>query len=444
MLSLFSPAESLGQQLPLASVLPFALLLLAIALLPLSAAHWWEQNRNKALVVFLLALPFAIYLFALGAEAHAALHEALLDYASFLALLGSLYVISGGIHIKGSLAGSPLSNTTFLAIGAVLANLIGTTGASMVLIRPLLRANVTRRDKAHVVVFFIFVVSNCGGLLTPLGDPPLFLGFLKGVPFAWTLLLWKQWLFVNGLLVAIFYVVDGYIFEREELARPGSQLEQVLQHEPLRVEGLHNIALLLCIVGVILGKGSNQWPFGVQEGLMLVLTLVSWFGTQPALHAANRFSFAPIVEVALLFLGIFVTMVAPLQILNARGAELGITQPWQYFWATGALSSFLDNAPTYMTFGATAAGQLGVSVDSPHYLAEFLARGPAAAEILAAISCGAVMMGANTYIGNGPNFMVKAIAESSGIKMPSFFHYMFWSGLVLLPVFLATTLLFFR
>ena len=447
----FIAPENLGQLLPMASVLPFVLLLASIALLPLVAPHWWEHNRNRALLTAGLALPFSFWLLGKhGDSAQHALHEALLDYASFLALLGSLYVISGGIHVKGSLAGSPLSNCGLLGIGAIVANVIGTTGASMVLIRPLLRANSHRRRKTHIVVFFIFVVSNCGGLLTPLGDPPLFLGFLKGVPFTWTLTLWKQWALVNAVLLVISYFIDGFVFDREELERKGSLLEEVLHHAPFRVEGAHNLLLLLGVVLTIVAKGggwfseSGHWSFGVQEGLMLVLTLASWFGTDRAIHKANRFQFAPIIEVAILFLGIFVTMVAPLAILNARGAELGISQPWQYFWATGTLSSFLDNAPTYLTMGATAAGQLGASVEHPHYLAELLERGPLAVTILQAISCGAVMMGANTYIGNGPNFMVKAIAESSGVKMPSFFGYMGWSLLVLVPVFVGVTLLFFR
>jgi len=280
--------------------------------------------------------------------------------------------------------------------------------------------------------------------LTPLGDPPLFLGFLKGVPFAWTLNLWKEWLIVNGALLMVFYIVDGFIFDREELTDRRSLLEEVLHHEPLRLDGSFNILLLLGVVGVILGKGAGHWPFGVQEGLMLGLAALSYFATARAVHQANRFGFAPIVEVAILFFGIFVTMVAPLQILNARGAELGITQPWQYFWATGALSSFLDNAPTYLTLGASAAGQLGASVDHPHYLGELLAQGPFAGKILAAISCGAVMMGANTYIGNGPNFMVKSIAESAGVKMPSFLGYMAWSIAILIPLFAIVTLICFR
>jgi Na+/H+ antiporter NhaD/arsenite permease-like protein len=435
--------EPLGQLLPLASALPFVLMLAAIALFPLCAPRWWEHNRNRAKVSGALALPFLGWLLlTYGEQAQHPVQEALLDYVSFLALLGSLYVIAGGIHLRGSLAGSPLSNMGLLAIGAVLGNLVGTTGASMVLIRPFLRANEKRHARAHLVVFFIFIVSNCGGLLTPLGDPPLFLGFLKGVPFAWTLSLWKEWLIVNGGLLMIFYIVDGFVFDREELADPRPLLEQVLQHEPLRIDGLRNVFLLLLVMGVVVAQG--QWHFGVAQGLVAGLALVSYGTTPRSVHAANRFGFGPIVEVAVLFLGIFVTMIAPLSILNARGGELGINQPWQYFWATGLLSSVLDNAPTYLTMGASAAGQLGVSLEHPHYLGELLAQGPRAAEILAAISCGAVFMGANTYIGNGPNFMVKAIAESAGVKMPGFFGYMGWSCAVLLPLFVIVTLSCFR
>jgi Na+/H+ antiporter NhaD/arsenite permease-like protein len=362
-------AENLGRVLPLWSVLPFALLLGSIAILPLVAHHWWESNRNRAIISTLFAVPFAAGLLLAhpGTGAHA-LHEAVLDYASFISLLGALYVISGGIYVKGSLAGSPISNTALLGIGAVLANLIGTTGASMVLIRPLLRANKSRKKKTHIVVFFIFVVSNCGGLLTPLGDPPLFLGFLKGVPFEWTLGLWKEWLVVNGMLLVLFQFVDGWMLDREEIEEKGSQLENVLHHEKIGLEGWHNVALLAGVILVILGKGqgfgteSGQWPFGVQEGLMVLLSIAGYRLTKSAIRKKNEFSMAPIVEVAVLFAGIFVTMVAPLQILNARGSDLGLKEPWQYFWATGILSTFLDNAPTYLTFAATACGQAGISV----------------------------------------------------------------------------------
>ena len=449
-LAVLPAAEALGARLPLWSLAPFALLLLAIAVLPLVAHRWWDSNRNRAIVAGALAIPFAAWLLTgYGHDAGHALHEAVLDYVSFIALLGALFVISGGVYLEGSLAGTPLSNAAFLGLGAVLANAIGTTGASMVLIRPLLRANERRVRKVHVVVFFIFVVSNCGGLLTPLGDPPLYLGFLKGVPFEWTLRLWKEWATVNAMLLVLFVLVDNFVLDKEEAERPGSQLEEVLRHEPLRLRGAHNLLLLAGVVLVILGRGQGwgtrggTWPFGVQEALLAGLALAAWATTKPSIRRANRFSFAPIVEVAVLFAGIFVTMVAPLAVLNARGGELALREPWQYFWATGALSSFLDNAPTYLTLAATAAGSAGVSLDSPRYLADFLAHAPGDAWVLEAISCGAVLMGANTYIGNGPNFMVKAIAEQSGVEMPSFFGYLAWSGAILLPVFLALTFLYF-
>jgi Na+/H+ antiporter NhaD/arsenite permease-like protein len=444
-------AQDLGHDLPIGSVAPFLLLLLAIALLPLVAHHWWESNRNKALVGAVLSIPFAVWLVRTFGDVGAhALQHFLLDYVAFVALLGALYVIAGGIHVRGSLAGSPLSLTGMLAIGAVLANLVGTTGASMVLVRPVLRATRTRESRAHVIVFFIFIVSNCGGMLTPFADPPLFLGFLKGVPFEWTLGLWKEWAFVVGILLAVFGVVDSRILDREELRRPGAQLEDALKHEPIGIRGVHNCIFLAAVVLVTLGRGQGwwnegrPWPFGPAEAAVAGLALLSWFTTSRAVHGANRFSFGPINEVAILFAAIFVTMIAPLHLLNAHGEELGIRAPWQYFWATGTLSSFLDNAPTYLAFAATAAGKVGISPDGSQYLKEFLASGPQAELILAAISCGAVFMGAMTYIGNGPNFMVKAIAEEEGVKMPSFFGYMGWSLAILVPTLVLVTLVFFR
>ena len=364
-------------------------------------------------------------------------------------LLGSLFVITSGICLQGSLSGTPIMNTLILAVGAVLASFVGTTGASVLLIRPLLRANASRMRKAHVVVFFIFIVSNCGGLLTPLGDPPLFLGFLNGVPFQWTFRLWKEWALVNGVLLLVFHFWDETVLNREERERPGSQLEQLMKHAPLRVHGLHNLIFLVSIVGTIYAAGRGVgnrgalWPFGWQEGLMLVAASLAYFSTSPVNRANNRFSFGPIVEVAVLFAGIFVTMIPALLILNARGKEFGLTKPWQFFWASGGLSSFLDNAPTYLTFAATAAGIEGIAAEG-RYLERFLALGPQAVALLSAVSCGSVFMGANTYIGNGPNFMVKAIAEENGVKMPSFFGYMFYSGIILLPTFGVVTLLFFR
>jgi Na+/H+ antiporter NhaD/arsenite permease-like protein len=439
---------AMGDQLPMWTLVPFAAMLLAIAVLPLTTPHWWEHNRNKGIVAALLSVPLALYLVVVWGEGGT--HELLekgMEYLSFLLLLGSLFVISGGIYVQGSLSGTPLVNTALIGLGGLLASFIGTTGASMVLIRPILRANASRTQRAHIVVFFIFVVSNCGGLLTPLGDPPLFLGFLKGVPFEWTLQLWKEWLLVNGLLLVIFHIWDEVVLNREERQRPGSQLEQVMQHEPLRIKGLHNVLFLGGIVATIyaagrgLGNAGQSWPYGIQEGLMLLIALVSYAVTSGEIRRSNHFGFGPIIEVAVLFAGIFVTMIPALLILNARGSQLGVDTPAEFFWATGVLSSFLDNAPTYLTFAATACGSHGVPLEG-RYLATFLAQA-GAGQILAAISCGAVFMGANTYIGNGPNFMVKAIAEENGVRMPSFFGYMLYSGAVLVPVFVIVTLVFF-
>jgi Na+/H+ antiporter NhaD/arsenite permease-like protein len=443
---------SLGSQLPHVAILPFAAMLLSIALFPLVAAHWWERNRNKAVVSALLAAPLALYVgFAFGdAGVYELLHK-FREYVSFIALLAALFVISGGIFVQGSLSGTPLVNTGLLGFGALISSFVGTTGASVLLIRPLLRANVSRERRAHVVVFFIFIVSNCGGLLTPLGDPPLFLGFLDGVPFEWTLRLWKEWALVNGLLLVIFNVWDQVVLDREEKERPGAQLEQVMMHEPLRVHGLHNLFFLAAVVAVIyaagkgIGSSSGRWPFGFQEGLLIALGAASYFTTSVRVHENNRFSFTPINEVAILFAGIFVTMTPALLILNANAGTLGVDQPWEFFWAAGALSSFLDNAPTYLTFVAAACGQHQISTAEPQYLATFLAlpAGARAQEVLAAISCGAVFMGANTYIGNGPNFMVKAIAEENGVKMPGFFAYMGYAACILIPIFVAVTFVFF-
>jgi Na+/H+ antiporter NhaD/arsenite permease-like protein len=436
-------------ELPIWTVLPFVALLLAIAILPLLAPHFWESNRSKGLVAALLSLPVAIYLVAAhGATGVHELTEKAKEYASFIVLLASLFVVTGGIYVRGSLAGTPLVNTGVLGLGALLASWIGTTGASVLLIRPLLRANASRQRKAHIVVFFIFVVSNCGGLLTPLGDPPLFLGFLKGVPFDWTFRLWRGWLLVNGVLLVIFNVWDQRVLAREERERPGSQLEAVMEHEPLGIEGAANFGFLAAIVAIIFaagsgaGNGGEPWPFGVQEGLMLGVTVLAYGTTPGRIRSANAFGFGPIIEVAVLFAGIFVTMAPALLLLNANAKHFGISEPWHFFWATGLLSSFLDNAPTYLTFAATACGLEGIPLEG-RYLAQYLTLGPDAGMILASISTGAVFMGANTYIGNGPNFMVKAIAEENGVPMPSFFGYMVFSGAVLIPVFVLATFVFF-
>ncbi len=449
----------MGAAMPLWTLIPFVAILLAIAVLPLFAGHWWEHNKNKGIVAALCGVPVAAYMvMSHGSAGTHVLLEKAHEYVSFICLLGSLFIITGGIYIRGSLSGTPLLNTAILGIGAVIASFIGTTGASVLLIRPLLRANAPRVKKVHIVVFFIFIVSNCGGLLTPLGDPPLFLGFLKGVPFGWTFNLWKEWLLVNGALLLIFNFWDQQVFAKEERERPGSQLEDVQKHEPFKIEGGLNFLFLLGVVFAIYGSGSGlfnggkPWPTGAQEALMVLCAVGAWFTTNAQNRALNKFSWTPIVEVAVLFAGIFVCMAPALEILNAwgkgdrmiAGQGFGMTATWQYFWATGALSSFLDNAPTYLTFAATAAGQAGIPVEGSTYLGDLLAKGDAAQALMMAISCGAVFMGANTYIGNGPNFMVKAIAEENGVKMPGFFGYMAYSIGILIPLFVIVTLAFFR
>jgi len=423
----------LGSALPLVTALPFVALLLAIALAPLAVPTWWHHNRNKALVALVISAPILVYL---GINAPELLREKFHEYVSFIVVIGALFVITGGIHIEGSLAGTPLINTGVLGLGALLANLLGTTGASVLLIRPLLRANKRRKRVAHIVIFFIFIVANCGGLLTPIGDPPLLLGFLKGVPFDWTLRLWPQWLLINGILLVIFNVWDQWALNRDEIELPGSQHEQVLIHEPLRVTGGLEMLVLLGIIATILLAGSSL--------IILGLAVLGYFAGSQDRRAKNVFTFAPIVEVAVLFAAIFATMAPVLEMLNAwaQRPDFELTKPAHFFWASGALSSVLDNAPTYLAFAASAAGLQGVA---PHgaYIGTMVVS-PEAAKLLAAISTGAVFFGANTYIGNAPNFMVKAIAEENGVKMPSFFGYMAYSLGILVPLFIAISLIFFR
>ena len=455
-----SPAK-LGELMNVAAVAPFALLLMCIALFPLLNPHWWEHNRNKGIIVATLGLPVIAYLFTFGHHGVEAMEHSGKEYVSFLLLLGSLFVISGGIYVKGALHGSPFLNTMFLGLGACVASFIGTTGASMLLIRPLLRANERRTRVSHVVVFFIFVVSNCGGLLTPLGDPPLFLGFLKGVPFEWTLRLVPQWAVVNGTLLVVFFIWDWMAVHREALTPEQEEvLETPVSPEPFGIEGKHNFLGLAAIVAIIYSCGQGYgnaffqkifpgegetWPFGVQETLMAVTALACYLITSAATREKNRFGLGPIIEVAVLFAGIFITMIPALAILNVKGKTLGVDTPAEFFWATGILSSFLDNAPTYLTFAVTACGMYGVNAEEGRYLHHFLNLPEAVetAKIVAAISCGSVFMGANTYIGNGPNFMVKAIAEENNVKMPGFFGYMLYSCGILIPIFIMMTFLFF-
>jgi Na+/H+ antiporter NhaD/arsenite permease-like protein len=406
---------------PAFTVIPFIAVLLAIAICPLRCSHWWESNRNKFIVSAVLGAP--ILVMYLLREPAALVHMAE-EYVSFIVLLAGLYVISGGILLRGDLVATPLTNAAFLAVGAVLASFIGTTGASMLLIRPLLQTNRERTRVKHTTIFFIFLVSNIGGMLTPLGDPPLFLGYLQGVPFAWTFRLWAPWLFMVGVLLVAYVVWDSTQYAHEPIAALVRDRGRV---QPLCARGAFNGLLL---AGTVLAVAFLREPS--REFAIITLASVSLWLTPKDIRKANAFTSYPIVEVAVLFFGIFLTMIPALELLRLRGSELGVRQPWQFFWATGALSSFLDNAPTYLTFLALGQG-LGLVkevVGVPEV-------------VLAAISVGSVAMGANTYIGNAPNFMVKSIAEEAGIKMPGFFGYMLYSGAVLLPLFVVVTLLFF-
>jgi len=422
---------ALGLSLPLWSVVPFAGLLLSIALLPLFAPSLWSRHYAKVCLAF--GVPVAAF-FLLRAPRE--LLHTVLEYASFIILLASLFTISGGILLRGTLRGSAGVNGAILAVGAVLANVFGTTGASMLLVRPLLRANAHRHRKAHVVVFFIFVVANIGGALTPIGDPPLFLGYLRGVPFFWTLrAMGPLWAVACALVIGVFYLVDRRALALDAVAggdggpvRAGAP-DTVAAAEarvPLSIEGKINLPLLLVVIGAVF------LPTPWREMAMAAAAVVSAWKTPAKVREENEFTWHPIEEVAILFAGIFAAMIPALLILKARGAELGVVTPAHFFWATGALSSFLDNAPTYLTFFSLAQGVGGQQTVAG-----------VSAPLLQAIGAGAVFMGANSYIGNAPNFMVKAIAEEAGVRMPSFFGYMAWSCGILLPIFALLTLIFF-
>ncbi len=409
------PSPSLGW------VLPFVAMLLAVAILPLAHPRWWESHRNKFAVSLVLGAP--VFLDTLRRNPHALLDTGF-EFASFMILLASLFVVSGGIYLAGDLRATPQTNTAFLAAGTVLASLIGTTGASLLLIRPVLKTNQERLHKAHTVVFFIFLVSNIGGSLTPLGDPPLFIGYLEGVPFHWTFRLAPEWFTASAAVLIIYFLWDTVMFTREPIA--ALERDKLLVR-PLRLAGVANLALLLAI---ILCVAFLRAP-AREAGLLAAAALSLWV-TPAGLRKAHAFTYAPIIEVAVLFLGIFLTMIPALDILRARGGALGIREPWQFFWATGGLSSFLDNTPTYLVFLNLARG-----LPLPNEVAGV------SHAVLRAISLGAVFMGANTYIGNAPNFMVKSVAEGSGVRMPSFFGYMLYSAGVLIPVFIGVTLFYF-
>ena len=442
-----------GQLSPLWGV-PFAGLLLSIALMPLLLPHFWHQHFGKVSAAWTLAffIPFAM-IFGLSLAGINLVHAMLAEYLPFIILLTALYTVAGGIFIRGNLHGSPGLNAALLLTGAVLASFMGTTGASVLLIRPLIRANDNRKHSAHIVVFFIFIVSNAGGSLTPLGDPPLFLGFLKGVDFFWTVgHIFPETLFLIGSLLAVFYLLDSWYYRREGV----QTLDPTPDSDRLGFDGAFNFLGLVAVAGLVLLSGFWKSPvvfnvYGTEVGLpglvrdagLIAITLLSFKLTAAKVHEDNQFSWGPMAEVAKLFVGIFLTIIPVIAMLKAGtsgpfGAVVsavtrpdGQPDPAMYFWATGVLSSFLDNAPTYLVFFNIAGGDAQVLMTT-------------LAPTLAAISAGAVFMGANTYIGNAPNLMVKAIAEDRGIKMPSFFGYMVWSGVVLTPLFVLMTLIWFR
>ncbi len=445
--------ESLGSTLSFAYCIPFAGMLLSIAICPLVNGAWWEKFKGAAVLFWslLFLVPFAIGNGA-GTALNHFLEVILGDYISFIVLLFGLFCVAGNIRIRGTLAGTPKVNVLLLLIGTLLSSWVGTTGASMLLIRPVIRANSWRKRKVHTMVFFIFLVSNIGGCLTPVGDPPLLMGFMHGVPFTWSFHLLPIFLLNVVLLLALYFIIDSRAYKKD--LADGAKPKASEKTEKIGLEGAHNLIFLLCIVGAVILSGSlaniNAF-FGkgikiegevtltfatmIEMAIILLSAFLSFKTTKKEVRTANNFSWGAIQEVAVLFIGIFITMIPALLILSARGSELGITKNWQMFWATGALSSFLDNTPTYLVFFETAV--------SLHATNEAIGSVIIPQTMLMAISCGAVFMGANTYIGNAPNFMIKSIAEENNIKMPSFFGYLFWSVCCLVPVFLIDTLIFF-
>ena len=448
-----SAPHIVGENLAIFWIIPFVGILLSIAIFPLVASDFWHHNFGKISLFWALSLilPFLLN-FGIEVTLYELLHVGLLEYIPFIILLLSLFTISGGVCLKGALVGTPILNTGIILIGTLLASLMGTTGAAMLLIRPLIRANSFREKKVHIIVFFIFLVANIGGSLTPLGDPPLFLGFLKGVNFFWTTTaMFLPMLFMASSLLLIFYFLDNYFFNNEKLKKP-----DVENSEKLSIEGSFNLFLLVGVIaGVLL---SGFWKPGIQitiyhveveiqnllrDIILLILTYISWSYTSKNIRESNEYTWFPIVEVGKLFAGIFVTIIPAIAILKAGNSgalssvvssvtnDSGEPINYMYFWLTGILSSFLDNAPTYLVFFNTAGGDPSVLMTD-------------LSNTLLAISAGAVFMGANTYIGNAPNFMVKSISESSGINMPSFFGYFIkWSIPILLPLFIIVSYLFF-
>jgi Na+/H+ antiporter NhaD/arsenite permease-like protein len=456
--------EHLGQILPLWSIIPFIGILLSIAIFPLVAPEFWHHHFPKISAFWAVAFAVPFLVVYKGEAFYEIMHIILVDYIPFIIVLWGLFTVGGGIVLKGRLVGTPAVNVLLLLVGTILASWTGTTGAAMLLIRPVIRANAWRKRKMHIIIFFIFLVANIGGSLTPLGDPPLLLGFFHGVPFFWTLRLIVPMSFLAVILLVIFYLLDSYFMRKDGVSPP-----QTGERDPIRLEGVHNFLFLGGILFFVLLSGMLDLKevniLGVhipQQDILRVLGIIlmgllSLRTTSWELRRSNDFTWFPIQEVAYLFAGIFITIVPALAILKAgsEGALAfiinSVEKPWHYFWVTGSLSSFLDNAPTYLTFFNTALGKLHLTESEVSlFLAgsstggELLANLRTFEQLLVAISLGAVFMGANTYIGNAPNFMVRSIAEENKIKMPSFFGFMFWSMCILIPIFVLITFIFLR
>lgn len=439
--------------------IPFAGLLLCIAIFPLVKPVWWEEHQPLAVAFWslLFILPFA-FLYGAGEAAETVLECLFNDYLTFIVLLFGLFCVSGNITMEGDLAGSPRVNVGLLLLGTLLSSWIGTTGASMLMVRPVIKMNSWRKRKCHIMVFFIFLISNIGGCLTPIGDPPLLMGFMHGVPFFWSLGLAKVMLFNAVVLLFLFYWIDRRAYRKDvaeglkpDISKPGTEV---------KIRGLHNLCFLVMIVAAVIlsgvlpglpifqdgagnvlgihifGEVKLGFPAVIEIVMILAAAFLSFKTTDREIRRENHFTWGAIKEVAILFIGIFITMQPALMLLKAKGGELGLTEPFQMFWATGLLSSFLDNTPTYLVF-LTTAGSLGFQSGMATTL------GMVPTEMLMAISAGAVFMGANTYIGNAPNFMVKSISDENGIRMPSFFGYLLWSLAFLVPVFILDTVIFF-
>ncbi len=430
--------EAHNVSIPLLSIVPFVLMLLSIAVFPLLWEHFWENNRNKLIIAIILSIPSIIYLLYAGFS-HKLIETMVFDYIPFIILLGALFTITGGIYLSGDIEATPKVNSIFLGLGAILASFMGTTGAAMLLIRPVIQTNKERNFKVHTILFFIAIIANCGGLLTPLGDPPLFMMYLRGAPFTWFFKLSPEWFVANFLLVLIYFIVDSYYYKKETNLTFLKDRENI---KPIKLEGKLNFVWLIGVVLSVAFLNEQYLPFiekneyykFIREAAIVVMAILSLLFTPKLTRQSNNFTWEPIKEVAYLFLGIFITMVPALLYLETNAHQLGISLAHQFYYYTGALSSFLDNTPTAVTFHSLA---LGLGINEGKLVASI------PEELLRAISLGAVLFGSMTYIGNGPNFMVKAVAEENNIKMPSFFGYIYkFSLIVLLPIFILLQLLF--